>query len=104
MYLKTLKDIPVQNGIVRETYSLTMDPAGEVFLQNVLDADVGAPTDTMHIDPQAFGPLAEVFAMLARTELTPAPVRVDIPAPAANVIAFRKIIPGSPRSADIRSV
>lgn len=64
--LTEILSVPIRNGNLLETISLERGPDGDIFLRNVLDADAGEPHDLMHIDPQAFGPLALAFAALER--------------------------------------
>lgn len=77
--LTELMTTNIRNGMLLESYSVLTDEDGDVFLQNVLDAQRGSPSDTMHIDPLAFGPLARVFAALERRRLGTAPVVVAFP-------------------------
>jgi hypothetical protein len=79
--LTEIMSFPVRNGNLLETYSLERDADGDIFLRNVLDANAGAPHDMMHIDPQAFEPLARAFAALERrrTQGMPMPVVVQFP-------------------------
>ena len=64
--LKPIISLTVQNGMLRENYTIDRDTvSGDIFLSNCLDVDGGGPTDMMHIAPQAFGHLATIFATLA---------------------------------------
>lgn len=51
--METLTEFTVQNGMVTESYSVLRDPAGDIFLLNVMDAEEGGPSDIMHIDNRA---------------------------------------------------
>lgn len=64
--MKTILEICVQNGRVLETYIVRRDTDGAIFIQNVLDAERGDPTDTMHIDPLALRPIG--LALLAAAD------------------------------------
>jgi nucleoside diphosphate kinase len=87
--MKTLLDLAVHNGEVTEQYSSTQDEAGEIFLHNCLDNDTAGPVDTMHIDRRAAVQIARALLQaVGRQGMANVPP-VVIPAPAANVIAFR---------------
>jgi hypothetical protein len=84
-----LADFPVDNGEVRERYSVVQDESGEIFIQNFLDAHHAGPIDTMHIDSAAAVRIAKALLVgVGRWATVCAPVRVDIPAPAGNVISL----------------
>jgi hypothetical protein len=78
--LTEIMSFPARNGNLLETYSLERDETGDIFLRNVLDANAGVPHDLMHIDPQAFEPLARAFAALERRRTEKMPVVVQFPA------------------------
>lgn len=123
--MKTLLEICVQNGRVLETYIVRRDADGAIFIQNVLDAERGDPTDTMHIDPLALRPIGlaliaaadrlgtaptDIHAGLVRTlsivSMDPAGLASvgSAPPASAQVIPWRrpgfvpKVVPGSPVS------
>lgn len=83
--LNTITEFQVANGAVLETYSVERDETGDIFIRNVLDAEMGGPVDTLHVDEAAAVRIAR--ALLIAVGCSPS-VRVDIPPP-ANVVAFR---------------
>ena len=94
--MRTIVTIPVRNGALRETYSVTQDDDGSAYIHNEMDPGDGGPTDTMHIDPQAFGPLAAVFLALHRATpaQTEAPVAIERPVRVAaegNVVSITQV-------------
>jgi hypothetical protein len=77
--LTEIMSFNIRNGNLLETYSLERDADGNIFLRNVLDAGAGAPHDLMHIDPQAFEPMARAFVALERRRTEKVPVVVQLP-------------------------
>jgi hypothetical protein len=74
--LKPIVSLTVQNGMLRENYTVDRDTgSGDIFLSNCLDVDGGGPTDMMHIAPQALGPIATIFATLAENRTVMPEVR-----------------------------
>jgi len=95
--VRTIVRIPVSNGAQREVYSVAQTSDGSAYILNEMEPSNGGPVDTMHIDPQAFGPLAAVFTALHRA--TPAqtaePVVMERPAriavPGGNVVSITQV-------------
>jgi hypothetical protein len=96
---ETLCEFKIRNGLVLECYTVYRDGGDDIFIQNVLDAQKGHPSDVIHIDRQALRPIA--LALLAAAASHPdvpsgdpiavrfpqSPV-VMIPPLAANVISL----------------
>ncbi len=80
----TIVELQVRNGCVSETYSVEQATDGAIFIHNVIDADMGGPMDTMHIDVLAAIPIAR--ALLMAVGRINAPVYVGFPE--GNVLAF----------------
>ena len=101
--MKTLCEFPIVNGEVTERYSVVQNEDGGIWIHCCLDAHHAGPIDTMHIDPAAAVRIAKALLVgVGRWATGHETVRVDIPAPAANLVAF--VMPGRARSLDVRSV
>lgn len=84
--LTEIMSFPVQNGNLTETYSLERDETGDIFLRSVLDAHAGEPHDMMHIDQQAFEPLARALLALERRRREKMPAAVVLRFPVRRVL------------------
>jgi hypothetical protein len=94
-----LADFPLDNGLVRERYSVVQDENDGIWIHCCLDAHRAGPIKTMHIDPAAAVRIAKALLVGVGRWATG---HDAAPAPAANVVAFvPKIMAGVARSVDL---
>lgn len=83
--LNTVMELRVLNGIVLETYSVEQDCDGAIFLRNVLDSEIGAPVDMMHIDVAAAVPIARALLLAAGRAYVNTPIHTVVAFPMGGV-------------------
>lgn len=77
--MKTLTEFQIVSGCVTAVYSVE-DDHGDIFVRNILDAEMGTPMDSIHVDDAALLPLG--LALIAAHRVRQAagdPVVVTFP-------------------------